>query len=342
MKKVKLFFKIFLITLSIFCFSFIFGVVKSNNLSNTENKKINNYNQVNSIDYKLNFISLVSQVKKQDNSINENDIHVAKINQRDSVVQKDVAVKDFSNPEIVFTLVKDVIIPIPTEIFDILDKLDNPIWNNYFLENDYKKTRDRNQIALLLGVVVAEGFLAVQSENSKKIEELGNEVLNISRTLGLENSVKEHCHIILDAVKTKKWSIIRIEFDKVQRSVENAMNELGDNGLAQLASTGGWLRGLDIALNIVSNNYSKDKAELLNQDQVAKHFYDTLKNLDRTQYKSKLIDHTQFTLNKLITHLNKRENVLNINDIKEIKLFCSELINEIIKGKEKSKLFNDA
>jgi hypothetical protein len=50
------------------------------------------------------------------------------------------------------------------------------------------------------------------------------------------------------------------------------MEELGDHDLAQLVSVGGWVRGTQVLTSVVSQNYSQDGAELLNQPQLLEYF----------------------------------------------------------------------
>src|SRR6202047_5630970 len=61
------------------------------------------------------------------------------------------------------TQLDDVVVPLPSEVFNVLDKLGSPNWGGQLREPKVRNRGEREQIALLLGSVVAEGFVAVEA-----------------------------------------------------------------------------------------------------------------------------------------------------------------------------------
>jgi len=59
------------------------------------------------------------------------------------------------------TKLEDVVVPLPSEVFNVLDKLGTPDWRGEMRSPNISSRGARAQIALLLGSVVAEGFVAV-------------------------------------------------------------------------------------------------------------------------------------------------------------------------------------
>ncbi|MGB8463594.1 MAG: hypothetical protein WCE49_01475, partial [Terrimicrobiaceae bacterium] len=76
--------------------------------------------------------------------------------------------------------VDEVVVPVPSEVFSVLDKLGSPNWKAEMRENLGKNTGNRAQVALLLGTVIADGFVAVEAENSESVKQIGQEVLNLA------------------------------------------------------------------------------------------------------------------------------------------------------------------
>lgn len=71
-------------------------------------------------------------------------------------------------------LVDKVVVPIPAEIFAVLDKLDEPDWNSGIqLPAAIDRGGERSLLALTFGSLVAEGFIAVQAKNAGEIETIG-------------------------------------------------------------------------------------------------------------------------------------------------------------------------
>ena len=170
------------------------------------------------------------------------------------------------------TLVDDVVIPVPTEVFGVLDKLGSPEWHTALRPVKTAVPRQRSHVALLLGSTIAEGFIAVQAQDAESVKKIGRHVLTLSKAIGVQKSVMSRTKSIIDAADKKDWKTVRFEFDGASKDVKQAMIELGDVQLAQIVSLGGWLRGTEALTTVVSNNYTKDGAELLHQPAIEAYF----------------------------------------------------------------------
>ncbi len=177
------------------------------------------------------------------------------------------------------TVVDDVIVPVPSEVFTVLDKLGSPDWRRELPEKAPTGTPgSRPRIALFLGLVIADGFIAVQAQDSERVKDAGREVLRLAGAIGVRESVVRRSKSIIDAAEQKSWSSVRSELDKALQDVRNAMIELNDLELAQLVSLGGWLRGTAALGSIVSRDYRAETAELLYQPMLVQFFTERLAN----------------------------------------------------------------
>ena len=164
------------------------------------------------------------------------------------------------------TGVNDVVIPVPSEVFNALDKLGgNPNWAGQLHPETKLRYTKVPQIAMLMGIIIADGFIAVEAKDSSKVDEIGRRVIELSTALGVQKSVIEHCNAITDAAKADRWADVRSELDKTQHSVNEAMTRLNDQDAAELISIAGWLRGTDALSSLVSQDYQPDRADLLHQ-----------------------------------------------------------------------------
>jgi len=168
--------------------------------------------------------------------------------------------------------VDDVVVPVPSEIFNVLDKLGSPNWKAEMRDNLGKNTGNRAQVALLLGTIIADGFIAVEAEDSERVKEIGQEVLSLADAINVRKAVISRSKSITEKADAKNWRAVRSELDGALQDVKGAMEELGDDDLAQLVSLGGWIRGTEVLTSIVSKNYSSDGAELLNQPELINYF----------------------------------------------------------------------
>src|SRR5690242_862050 len=175
--------------------------------------------------------------------------------------------------------VENVVVPLPNEIFGALNKLGSVNWREYVRTEKSSNFTERPRIALLLGTVIADGFIAVQAEDAPAVKEIGQRVLSLSKGIGVGNSITPHAKAITEAADKRKWEEVRQELDRTQSSVQAAMNEVHDEKLSQLVSLGGWLRGTQVLTAVVTKHFSADGAELLHQPDLLVHFQTQLQGM---------------------------------------------------------------
>jgi hypothetical protein len=175
--------------------------------------------------------------------------------------------------------IEDVVVPLPNEIFSALNKLDSVNWKEFVRTSKGANFTERPRIALVLGTVIADGFIAVQAEDAPSVKEIGQRVVSLARGIGVGNSIVPHAKAITEAADRRDWPGVRRELDLTQNSVQQAMNEVHDEKLSQLVSLGGWLRGTQVLTSVVDRHFSADGAELLHQPDLLEYFQRKLANM---------------------------------------------------------------
>src|SRR5256714_6236498 len=92
--------------------------------------------------------------------------------------------------------IEDVVVPLPNEIFGALNKLDSVNWKEFVRTNKGTNFTERPRIALLLGGVIADGFIAVQAEDAPSVKEIGQRVVSLAKGIGVGNSILPHAKAI--------------------------------------------------------------------------------------------------------------------------------------------------
>jgi hypothetical protein len=164
-----------------------------------------------------------------------------------------------------------VAVPVPKEIFHSLDQFPDANWRAVRRPEvaRWKSHGDQTQIAILLGVVTAEGFIAMEAQDSTEVKNIGNRVLALAQGLGIEERAVRRARSIIDLADKGEWNEARKEWDRVVSDLESGMIELKSAELSQLISLGGWLRGTEALSALVLQNYSPERAELIRQPGLA-------------------------------------------------------------------------
>ncbi len=224
--------------------------------------------------------------------------------------------------------VDDVVIPVPSEIFTALDKMGgSPNWTKEIAPDCKARSQKPPEIGLLLGSVIANGFIAVQAKDATKIKEIGRRVLELSNALGVKDIVLSHCNSITEAADNGKWDAIRAEFDKTQASVRAAMDKLNSKDISELISIGGWLRGTDALTSLVKKDYSADRAELLHQPELLKTFDDQLKRMNTRVKSNPLVMKVHDALKEISPLIDSSS--MDLKSVEKINTVTSDLLKTI-------------
>jgi hypothetical protein len=230
-------------------------------------------------------------------------------------------------------IVEEVIVPVPSEIFEVMDKLGQPNWRGEMRAQDNANLSDRYHVALQFGVVVADGFIAVQAQDGQMIQNLGQEVRRLAAKLGLETPVLKHAQSIVENADRGDFQAVRAELDKTQRTVRDEMTRLRDDELAQCVSLGGWLRGTDVVTSLVEKAYSQEKAELLNQPDLVAHFEESITKMRDSVRDSPKMKAISQGLAKVRKAMTPNDGLIPSDAVSDMQKVCSNLVALIAKGK---------
>jgi hypothetical protein len=165
------------------------------------------------------------------------------------------------------TEVHGVAVPMPKEIFRSLDQFRDANWRAVERPEiaRWKSHGDQAQIATLLGVVIAEGFIAMEAEDSAEVKDLGRSVLTLARGLGVGEKALRRSSSIIEFAEKNEWAAARQEWDGVFSDLQSGMIELKSTQLARLVSVGGWLRGTEALSALLLQRYSPESSSLIRQ-----------------------------------------------------------------------------
>ena len=226
--------------------------------------------------------------------------------------------------------VNEVVVPVPSEVFAVLEKLGNPNWRAELgPAKAFPATADRAQDALLLGTVIADGFIAVEAEDSERVKDIGRNVLTLAEAINVRKSVVARSNSIVEKADARKWDAVRREFDGALQDVNQAMAELNDEQLAQLVSLGGWLRGTEALTSIVDAKYSVERAELLHQPLLVDYFSRQLSKMSPRLRGKEIVGDIRRSLDRINPLIDKNDGDIRPEAVAEIHTITSEVVSRI-------------
>jgi hypothetical protein len=238
-------------------------------------------------------------------------------------IREELGVNDFTAPsiEIVFREL-NVLKPIP------FDKT----WRDL----PDATPQDRPRLALGMGAVIADGFLAVAAEKQSRIEPVGRVLLKYARGLGVADHVNKHSRSILEKAARQQWPEIKQELIRTQAEVEAAMLGLKDEEIAHLIALGGWLRGLEMTSCVVAENYTPERAGRLVQPELLDYFIDRVSTLNPNLKQSPLVQTIAKDLKEVKRIISKPAGApVAESDAKQINDLAREMNRMIANGGER-------
>ena len=215
--------------------------------------------------------------------------------------------------------------PSVAEIFQQLDDLQPLPFDQ--LKRDFPQAAhaSREQMGMVFGGLVADGFLIVESKRSNLVEDLGRVLLRQAKSLGVGDRVIRHSASLTELGKKGDWPAVRKELIATQEDVEQAMIELRDQKLAHLISLGGWLRGLEICAGAVEDKYTPDRAAALWQRDLVNYFAEEMETLPPATAHKPLFEKVRKGLGEIRDLLNRAPEAPPLDQVKVLHAKSKEL-----------------
>ncbi len=223
--------------------------------------------------------------------------------------------------------ISEVVVPIPSEVFESLDKFSNANWRLVQLDGlaRAKPHGDQTQIALLLGIVIGEGFIAVEAHDAAEVKEVGSAVLTLARGLGVQPTVMRRSRSIVEHADKNDWTAVRREWDGVLPDVQEGMKQLKSEQLSQLVSLGGWLRGTKALTALILQRYTPEDAEILKQPALLDRFEKQLSEMSPNASVSKIREGVQ----QMRTLVASSSEPISEKAVRDLSVVCDELLARI-------------
>ena len=158
-----------------------------------------------------------------------------------------------------------VTIPTPGELFAALGKPGKPNWAQQYRPPIPTTYSNRAQIALNLGGLIADGFIAVEAQDSQQVKNTGADIIKLAKALGVSENVLSRGKSINEFAENGQWDALQEELEATQNEVKTSMQSNNDQDFVILVSVGGWIRGTQVVSGSVVQDYNEESARTLRQ-----------------------------------------------------------------------------
>ena len=160
---------------------------------------------------------------------------------------------------------ESISIPTPGELFAALEKPGKPNWSGQYRPPIPTTYRNRAQIALNLGGLIADGFIAVEAKDSQQVKNIGGDIIKLAKALGVSENLLRRGNSLNEFAENDEWDALQEELEATQNEVKSSMQTHSDQDLVILVSVGGWLRGTQVVSAAIMQNYDERSAKVLRQ-----------------------------------------------------------------------------
>ena len=170
-------------------------------------------------------------------------------------------------------------IPTPGELFAALEKPGKPDWAGQYRTPIPMTYRNRAQIALNLGGLIADGFIAVEAQDSQQVKNIGTDIIKLAKALGVSENVLSRGNSINEFAENSEWDVLHEELEATQNEVKASMQSHQDQDLVILVSLGGWIRGTQAVTASVIKNYDEQSGKVLRQPAVVSFIHSKINDI---------------------------------------------------------------
>src|SRR5712671_7710566 len=156
-------------------------------------------------------------------------------------------------------------IPTPGELFAALEKPGKTDWSGQYRGPIPITYRNRAQIALNLGGLIADGFIAVEAKDSQQVKNIGSDIIKLAKALGVSERLLGRGNSINEFAQNNEWDTLQEELEATQNEVKSSMQSHADQDLVILVTLGGWIRGTQVVTAAIVKDYSEGTARVLRQ-----------------------------------------------------------------------------
>ncbi len=166
--------------------------------------------------------------------------------------------------------------PSISKIFAQLDTLP-AIPEEYVLRNRPEKMpTDTGTLALEMGYLMADGFIAVRSGHMNDVKPIALDLTRYGKAMGVGERMNMHSASLLENAEKGQLEKFKANLAATQSDVNAELTALRDPDLAHLIALGGWIRALNASAAAIENRFDAAQAATIFYPDAPEYFDEVL------------------------------------------------------------------
>ena len=221
-------------------------------------------------------------------------------------------------------------IPTPGELFAALTKPGKIDWPSEYRGSLPMTYRNRAQIALNLGGLIADGFVAVEARDTQQVKNTGADIIKLAKALGVSQNILGRGSSINEFAENNDWDSLQEELEATQNEVKASMRSHQDQDLIILVSLGGWIRGTQVVSGAVQKNYNERNAKVLRQPALVNFIRSKINDISPELRNESLVKDINDQLSEIEKMVSFPKNTApSVDDVRKLNAAVSKLMEEI-------------
>lgn len=212
----------------------------------------------------------------------------------DSMINQELGINVYTAPSI-------------SKIFNQLDDLP-AIPEKYVLRaRPEKLSTEAGKLALEMGYLMADGFIAVRSGHMNDIKPIALDLVRYGKALGVGDKMNAHSASLLENAEKGQIAEFKKNLASTQEDVNAEFVSLRDPDLAHLIALGGWVRALEAATAAIASKFDAKQAAVVFYPDGPAYFSEILGGLNPQTSEKMRIDHMRKLLDDLTEKMTIRD-----------------------------------
>lgn len=222
--------------------------------------------------------------------------------------------------------------PSISKIFNQLDDLP-AIPEEYVLRvRPEKLSTEAGQLALEMGYLMADGFIAVRSGHMNDIKPIALDLVRYGKALGVGDKMNAHSASLLENAEKGQIEEFKKNLASTQEDVNAEFVSLRDPDLAHLIALGGWIRALEAATAAIAAKFDAKQAVVVFYPDGPAYFSEILDGLNPQTSEKMHIDHMRRLLDELTEQMTLPTDKLpSLEQVESLRRIIWQLSNPAVR-----------